>query len=117
MAQREVLRLAAFAVELAVENAITSASNLPACLISSSANFMSFLTSRVITPARWMRSYNTVRVHGRHGLSRWAKWMQITPSQLRTVDADLARKLHERVYGVNCPDVRDHVAGLKRRRR
>ena len=41
----------------------------------------------------WMRYYNSVRVHSRHGLTRWAKWMEITQQQLRLVDADLARAL------------------------
>lgn len=41
----------------------------------------------------WMRYYNSVRVHGRHGLTRWAKWMEITQQQLRLVDAALARQL------------------------
>jgi hypothetical protein len=41
----------------------------------------------------WMRYYNSVRVHRRHGLTRWAKWMEITQQQLRLVDADLARAL------------------------
>jgi transposase InsO family protein len=43
--------------------------------------------------ARWMQSYNSVRIHSRHGLSRWAKWMEITAAQLRLVDAALARQL------------------------
>jgi transposase InsO family protein len=43
--------------------------------------------------ARWMQSYNSTRIHGRHGLSRWAKWMEITASQLRLVDPALARQL------------------------
>lgn len=43
--------------------------------------------------AQWMRYYNSVRVHSRHGLTRWAKWMEITRQQLRLVDADLARQL------------------------
>lgn len=43
--------------------------------------------------AQWMRYYNSVRVHSRHGLTRWAKWMEITQQQLRLVDADLARQL------------------------
>ncbi len=41
----------------------------------------------------WMRYYNSVRVHRRHGLARWAKWMEITQAQLRLVDAALARNL------------------------
>lgn len=43
--------------------------------------------------AQWMRYYNSVRVHGRHGATRWAKWMEITQAQLRLVCADLARQL------------------------
>ncbi|MEG0051658.1 MAG: transposase [Comamonas sp.] len=43
--------------------------------------------------ALWMRYYNSVRVHTRHGLTRWAKWMEITQQQLRLVDAELARQL------------------------
>ena len=43
--------------------------------------------------ARWMRYYNSVRVHSRHGATRWAKWMEIKPSQLRVVDNTLAREL------------------------
>lgn len=41
----------------------------------------------------WMRYYNSVRVHSRHGLTRWAKWMEITQQQLRLVDEALARQL------------------------
>ncbi|MDO4723439.1 MAG: DDE-type integrase/transposase/recombinase [Comamonadaceae bacterium] len=43
--------------------------------------------------ARWMRYYNSQRVHSRHGAPRWMKWMEITPAQLRVVDAALAREL------------------------
>ena len=43
--------------------------------------------------ALWMRYYNSVRVHSRHGLTRWAKWMEITQQQLRLVDESLARQL------------------------
>lgn len=42
---------------------------------------------------RWMRWYNATRIHGRHGLTRWAKWLEITQPQLRLVDAGLAREL------------------------
>lgn len=41
----------------------------------------------------WMRWYNTTRMHRRHGIARWAKWMEITQAQLRLVDAALARQL------------------------
>lgn len=41
----------------------------------------------------WMRHYNSVRVHTRHKLTRWAKWLEITQAQLRLVDAALARQL------------------------
>ena len=41
----------------------------------------------------WMRYYNSARTHSRHGLTRWAKWLEITPQQLRLVDAALAREL------------------------
>ena len=41
----------------------------------------------------WMRYYNTVRKHSRHGMARWAKWLEITAQQLRLVDAALARTL------------------------
>ena len=41
----------------------------------------------------WMRYYNSARVHSRHGLTRWAKWMEITQQQLRLVDEALARQL------------------------
>lgn len=43
--------------------------------------------------ARWMKYYNAVKVHGRHGATRWAKWMEIRAEQLRIVDAALAREL------------------------
>lgn len=43
--------------------------------------------------AMWMRWYNSTRVHSRHGMTRWDKWLQITQQQLRLVDADLARQL------------------------
>lgn len=42
---------------------------------------------------QWMRWYNSTRQHSRHGLSRWAKWLEITQEQLRLVDAELARQL------------------------
>lgn len=41
----------------------------------------------------WMRWYNATQKHRRHGLTRWAKWLEITAQQLRLVDADLARQL------------------------
>ncbi len=41
----------------------------------------------------WMRHYNSVRTHSRHGMTRWAKWLEITQAQLRLVDALLARQL------------------------
>lgn len=42
---------------------------------------------------RWARWYNATKIHGRHGRTRFDVWMEITPEQLRTVDADLAREL------------------------
>ncbi|MDC2861686.1 transposase [Delftia sp. DT-2] len=42
---------------------------------------------------QWMRWYNSTRIHRRHGMARWAKWMEITQAQLRLVDAALARQL------------------------
>ncbi len=42
---------------------------------------------------QWMRWYNSTRVHRRHGMPRWAKWLEITQAQLRLVDAALARQL------------------------
>ncbi|MPT03563.1 MAG: transposase [Delftia sp.] len=42
---------------------------------------------------QWMRWYNSTRMHRRHGMARWAKWMEITQAQLRLVDATLARQL------------------------
>lgn len=42
---------------------------------------------------RWMRYFNSVNTHSRHGMARWTKWMEITPAQLRLVDAAQARKL------------------------
>ncbi|MBL9027256.1 MAG: hypothetical protein JNL21_33995 [Myxococcales bacterium] len=42
-----------------------------------------------------------------------AQYAAMTPDERRKV----ARQLRDRVYGTNCPDVRDAVAGLKRRRR
>lgn len=41
----------------------------------------------------WMRYYNSARIHRRHGMARWAKWLEITQAQLRLVDAALARQL------------------------
>lgn len=43
--------------------------------------------------ARWMRWYNSTRVHSRHHMTRYAKWMEITAEQLRVVDAALAREM------------------------
>ena len=43
---------------------------------------------------RWMRYYNSTRVHGRHGKTRYAKWMEITQTQLRLAPlAELCREL------------------------
>jgi len=41
----------------------------------------------------WMRYYNSTKTHSRHGMTRWAKWRQILPAQLRLVDAALAREM------------------------
>jgi hypothetical protein len=41
----------------------------------------------------WMRYYNSTKQHSRHGMTRWAKWREIKPEQLRLVDAALAREL------------------------
>lgn len=49
---------------------------------------------------RWMAWYNTTRIHSRHGLTRYAKWMEITQTQLRLAPApELCRELltHEPV--------------------
>lgn len=43
--------------------------------------------------AMWMRWYNSTRVHRRHGLTRWTKWMEILQQQLRLVEPGLAREL------------------------
>lgn len=43
--------------------------------------------------AQWMRWYNSTRIHSRHGTTRWAKWLEILPAQLRVVDSQLAREL------------------------
>ncbi len=42
---------------------------------------------------QWMRWYNSTRIHRRHGMSRWSKWLEITQQQLRLVDIGLARRL------------------------
>ena len=42
---------------------------------------------------QWMCYYNSTQIHRRHGLSRYAKWMEITQDQLRLVDADVAKAL------------------------
>ena len=43
---------------------------------------------------RWMRYFNSVRVHTRHGLARYAKWMEITQTQLRLAPGpELCREL------------------------
>ena len=47
--------------------------------------------------ARWMRWYNNVKVHGRHGLTRYQKWLEITVEQLRVVVEGI--DLRELVYG------------------
>ena len=41
----------------------------------------------------WMRYYNSHQVHGRHGLTRYAKWMEITQEQLRLADDATCRAL------------------------
>lgn len=42
--------------------------------------------------ARWMRWYNSVKVHGRHGLTRYQKWMEIKPDELRVIAEDIDLK-------------------------
>ncbi|CAM5458903.1 hypothetical protein TMEC54S_03509 [Thauera mechernichensis] len=42
---------------------------------------------------RWARWYNASKVHSRTRRTRFDAWMDITPEQLRTVDAELAREL------------------------
>ena len=39
--------------------------------------------------ARWMRWYNSTKVHSRHGLTRYQKWLEITQEQLRVIDPAL----------------------------
>lgn len=41
----------------------------------------------------WMCWYNSTKKHGRHGLTRWAKWMEIRQEELRLVEGALAREL------------------------
>ncbi|MGC4076882.1 MAG: transposase [Rubrivivax sp.] len=62
---------------------------------------------------RWMRWYNATRVHTRHGMTRWAKWLEITQPQLRLVDAGLARELltHEPATPKVAPDMTVRFAG------
>lgn len=47
--------------------------------------------------ARWMRWYNSVKVHGRHGLPRYQKWLEITAEQLRVVSEGI--DLRELCFG------------------
>jgi transposase InsO family protein len=42
---------------------------------------------------RWARWYNATKIHSRTRRTRFDAWMDITPAQLRTVDAELAREL------------------------
>lgn len=42
---------------------------------------------------RWMRWFNSTRIHTRTRVTRWAKWMEIRPDELRLVDVALARQL------------------------
>lgn len=55
----------------------------------------------------WMRYYNSVPKHSRHGLPRWEKWREITAQQLRLVDATLAR--HLLTHGPETPKVDPHL--------
>jgi len=52
--------------------------------------------------ARWMRWYNSTKVHGRHGLTRYQKWLEITAEQLRIIPEGI--------------DARDIVFGKKETR-
>lgn len=47
--------------------------------------------------ARWMRWYNSVKIHGRHGLTRYQKWMEIKPEELRVVQEGV--DLKDLVFG------------------
>lgn len=42
--------------------------------------------------ARWMRWYNSVKTHGRHGLTRYQKWLEIKPGELRVIPEGLDLK-------------------------
>lgn len=42
---------------------------------------------------KWARWYNATKIHGRHGMTRFAAWVEIQPEQLRLVDGELARQL------------------------
>lgn len=57
--------------------------------------------------AGWMRWYNATKVHSRHGMTRWAKWMQITQQQLRLVAPALARQLL--THAPETPKVDQHL--------
>ena len=54
------------------------------------------------------------KARGFEAAVRWelAQERATTPDERRA----LAKELRERVYGRSCPDVRDAVAGLRRRR-
>jgi len=47
--------------------------------------------------ARWMLWYNSTKIHSRHGLTRWQKWVEIAAEQLRVVPAGV--DLRNLVFG------------------
>ncbi|MCC6527584.1 MAG: hypothetical protein IT373_33360 [Polyangiaceae bacterium] len=55
------------------------------------------------------------RARGFEAARRWEieQYARMTPDERRRV----AKALRDRVYGTDCPDVRDAMAGLKRRGR
>ena len=55
------------------------------------------------------------KAHGHEEAQRWdaEQYARMTPDERRRV----AKTLRDRVYGTDCPDVRDAVGGSKRRRR
>lgn len=74
---------------------VENAHNLVECDFESGFKYAAVPTLEWINAQAqgWMVSYNSTQIHGRHGMPRYAKWMEITQTQLRLVDPAVARDL------------------------
>lgn len=64
---------------------VEQAQNLVECSFESGLKFVSVSSLAELNEkaAKWMKWFNGTQLHSRHGMTRYAAWMKITPDQLR----------------------------------